>query len=217
MKVLKVLFPVSLLVLLTVFIISSFAVYGSWIYYQNAEDYYYQTLGSVVDFGYAPEEVVPGGDNTAELGQNHLNVINLILWEDDKGYGLNINDNVLIHQYLKDKKVVYSNQKISGGNLKHILDPSNNTHGLYYCIEKVDATTYYCYTYDIESLVNAEGTDNEIDVYRTTLEKGDKWVATKSYLGHARVVTLGSLGLSADPKCENVTISVESWHMAHTN
>lgn len=99
-------------------------------------------------FEYPPEEILPGGEmEDAELGESHFALIDLILNERDKGYGLNYSNNVVLHRYLKNQPVVYSNQKVSGGNLKFILDPKNNTHGLYYCIEKVSDTEYYIYLF----------------------------------------------------------------------
>ena len=44
---------------------------------------------SIMAFEYPPEQILPGGDTQeAPLGQNHLALIELILNERDKGYGL---------------------------------------------------------------------------------------------------------------------------------
>jgi len=59
----------------------------------------------------------------AELNENHLRLLDLVLNESDSGYGLNYSNTVLLHKYLKLQSVVYSNQKTSGGHLKFILDP----------------------------------------------------------------------------------------------
>ena len=117
-------------------------VYATWHFADRDASLVQDQINIVLrDFEFAPEQILPGGEvEDAELGESHFKLIDLILNEDDKGYGLNINDNVLIHRYLERERVVYSNQKISGGNLKHILDPQNNTHGLYYCVEKISDT-----------------------------------------------------------------------------
>ena len=169
-----------------------------------------------MDFEFAPEQLLPGGEvEDAELGESHFKLIDLVLNEDDKGYGLNINNNVLIHQYLRNNKVVYSNQKISGGNLKHILDPANNTHGLYYCIEKISDTEYYCYTFETDDLELNGGTNGEIVAYRTLLVKTDIWRATTSAYGYATVRHLTYFGPSADPKAIPYSIDVTTWHTRH--
>lgn len=170
----------------------------------------------LMDFEFAPEQLLPGGEvEDAELGESHFKLIDLVLNEDDKGYGLNINDNVLIHRYLERERVVYSNQKISGGNLKHILDPANNTHGLYYCVEKISDTEYYCYTFETDDLELYGDTNGEIVAYRTLLVKTDIWRATSSAYGYATVRRLTYFGPSADPKAIPYSIDVTTWHTRH--
>ena len=166
-------------------------------------------------FDYPPEEILPGGGNEdieVELGGDHYVLIDLVLNENEKGYGLNINNNVLLHKYLRDDGIVYSNQKVSGGNLKFILDPNNNTHGLYYCLEKVTDTQYYAYTFMEADLESVGGTSTEILAYRTILEKTDIWRATTSYTGYAKTKSLSTLGVDADPKTVPYSIDVTTWH-----
>ena len=194
-------------------LLSSAFVYGAWVYYQDAVPQSYSIYHHLGEFGYAPEEVVPGGEHEADLSENHLALIDLILNEKDKGYGMNISINVLIHQYLRSQSVVFSNQKVSGGNLKFILDAKNNTHGLYYCVEKVSDDLYYCYTFGLDDLEAAEESGTEIQVYRTLLEKTDKWRATKSYVGYAKVRQLRYFNVSSDPQSEPYSIDVTTWHV----
>ena len=188
-------------------------VYATWTFADEAMTPDTETMGVKLSvFDYAPEEILPGGDVVeSELGENHFKLIDLILNERDKGYGLNINNNVVLHKYIRNKGVVYSNQKVSGGNLKFILDSKNNTHGLYYCLEKVSDTVYYAYTFSTEILDTIGGTDAELVVYRTILEKTDKWYATKSYLGYAKTKSLSDLGVSADPNSIPYSIDVSTW------
>ena len=162
-------------------------------------------------FYFPPEQVLPGGDKEAPLGENHFGLIDRILNEDQKNYGLNISNNVLLHEYLRKQPIVYSNQKTSGGHLKFILDPKTSTHGLYYCIEKISDTLYYCYTFSESALDAASGTHNEIQVYRTHLEKTDKWRATVSYVGYTKNIALRNLGISADSQSLAFSIDVSTW------
>ena len=203
-----------LLCLLT--ILSIGGAFATWKYADLSADEVNQDLSlSLSVFEYPPEQILPGGDTEqAQLGENHLKLVELVLWEDKKGYGLNINNNVLIHQYLKNNKVVYSNQKISGGNLKFILDPHNNTHGLYYCVEKIDNSLYYVYTFDVDELATASGTTEYITVYRTSLVKTDEWRSTVSYLGIAQTKSLSSMGVSADSQSLRYSIDVTTWRLS---
>lgn len=189
-------------------------VYATWRFADlQAEKVQEEMSVELLDFQYDPEQLLPGGVvEDAVVGGNHYVLIDLVLNEDNKGYGLNINDNVLIHQYLQNNRVIYSNQKISGGNLKHILDAQNNTHGLYYCIQKISDTEYYCFTFSTSDLLLYEGSNLEIEAYRTRLVKTDIWRATTSAYGHATVRRLTDLGPSADPKSIPYSIDVTTWH-----
>lgn len=207
-------FLLPLLCLVTVFSVGG--VYATWAYAEISPTPAEQGMNvSLNVFDYPPEEILPGGDNDEELtlGENHYVLIDLIFNESNKGYGLNISDNALLHQCLKKQPVVFSNQKVSGGNLKFILDPKNNTHGLYFCLEKVSDTEYYAYTFSTDELSTASGTNIEIAAYRTTLVKTDEWRATKSYLGYAGVKRLSEFGVSADPQCIQYSIDVSTWHL----
>lgn len=194
-------------------------VFAIWKFAEGAESV--ETPKDVIlgNFEYTAEEILPGGDQNdgpIEIGQNHHVLIDLVLNEDQKGYGLNINDNVLIHQYLKRQPVIYSNQKVSGGNLKFILDPQKNTHGLYYAVEYVSDTLYHCYTFSTNELTTAAGTANEIVVFRTNLEKTDVWRTTTSVQGFSQVKSLRDLDISADPQSIPYTIDVSTFHIRHT-
>ena len=207
----------SILLISFISLLSVGGAYATWRFADRETSAVQEQMGIVLmDFEFAPEQLLPGGEvEEAELGESHFKLIDLILNEDDKGYGLNINNNVLIHQYLRKNKVVYSNQKISGGNLKHILDPQNNTHGLYYCVEKISDTEYYCYTFETDDLELYGGTNGEIVAYRTLLVKTDIWRATSSAYGYATVRRLTYLGPSADPNAIPYSIDVTTWHTRH--
>ncbi len=205
-------FLLPLMAVLLVFSVGG--VYATWLYAETSPMPVENTVGvSLSVFDYPPEEILPGGElEEAPLGENHFSLIDLILNEKQKGYGLNIDDDVVLHKYLNSDGTVYSNQKISGGNLKFILDPKNNTHGLYYCLEKITDTEYYAYTFSTDALATAGGSSVEIDAYRTILEKTDIWRATKSYLGYAQTKSLANLGVSADPNTIAYSIDVATWH-----
>ncbi|MBQ7788361.1 MAG: hypothetical protein IJ398_01760 [Clostridia bacterium] len=191
-------------------------VYATWLYAESPPISVNQGVGvSISEFNYPPEEILPGGGEGTggvEIGQDHYHTIQLIVDEAGKGYSLNSSGSIL-HSLLRNNEVVYSNQKVSGGNLKFILDPSNNTHKLYYALERVSDTLYYAYTFSIDELSTAGGTDIEIVAYRTSIEYTDKWYATESHMGYAKTASLRELGASADPKAVPYSIVVSDWHL----
>lgn len=203
-------FLLLLMSLLLIFLVSG--VYATWLYDGLSLDPAEQQIGfSLSEFDYSPEEVLPGGENEdPEIGQNHLMLIDLIL--NDLDYGLNYGSKTVLHDYLEDEGVVYSNQKVSGGNLRHLLNPTDNTHNMYYCLEKVSDTVYYAYTFSMDDLATAGGSTVEIVAYRTVFEKTDKWNATTSHYGHARTRTLRDLGTSADSNAIPYSIDMSTWH-----
>ena len=83
---------------------------------------------SLSEFEWKPEEILP---TESEIGENHLALIELFLNEDNKGYGLNYDSKHVLERYLNKNGVVFSNQKVSGGNLKFVSDETNQ---LYYCV-----------------------------------------------------------------------------------
>ena len=188
-------------------------VYAAWMYSNGGMEpglHLFQAELGVFD--YTPEEVLPGGDNEnrPEVGQDHLALIDLIL--SDLDYGLNYGSKKVLHDYLEDEGAVYSNQKVSGGNLRHLLNPTDNTHNMYYCLEKVSDAVYYAYTFSMNDLSHAGGTTTEIVAYRTTLEKTDKWYAITSHYGLAETKTLRALGVSADSNAIPYAIDMRTWH-----
>ncbi len=199
-----------LIALLLVFSVSG--VYAIWLYAESPLDPAEQPLGLALSvFDYSAEEVLPGGENEdPEIGQNHLALIELIL--NDSDYGLNNGSKTVLHDYLEKEGAVYSNQKVSGGNLRHLLNPTDNTHMMYYCLEKVSDTVYYAYTFSMDELSTAGGTSVEIVAYRTVFEKTDQWAATISHHGHARTRTLSDLGTSADPNAIPYSIDMSTWY-----
>ena len=169
-------------------ILSIAGVYATWRYTSGPPlAITTQTALSMVEFVYRPEEVVPGGDKPAEVGEDHMELLQLILHE--ASYGLNATKKPIIHTYLESVgDVVYCDQHTTGGNLKHLMvDGSENAERLYFLILKVSDTEYHTFTMlysDIQKPLNTE-----IDVYRTVMEKDEngKWDAPRSYLGTARV------------------------------
>ena len=198
-----------------VLIMSMSGVYATWYYSDGVTGQTNTDIGiNLGVFDYTADEILPGGDEVeAPMGENHHWLIELILNENEKGYGINIGKKSVLIQYMNRDGEVHCNQKVSGGHLKFILDVKNDTHGLYYAVEKVSDVLIYAYTFSTNELSTNGGTNNEIVVYRTSLEKTDKWRATYSYMGYAPTKSMSDLGLSADSGSIRYSIDISKWHM----
>ena len=181
-------------------------VFATWCYAQHPVETANEGLNiTLSEFVWAPEEILP---TQSAIGENHLALIELILNERDKGYGLNYDSKNVLESYLNKKGIIFSNQKTTGGNLKFVSD---ETKQLYYCIQKISDTLYYAYTFTYSDLNSAKGTNTAIPVYRTLLEKTSTWSATKSYFGYAKTKALAAMGESAVSGALVYSIDVSTW------
>ena len=181
--------------LCSLFVLSSVGgVFATWYYtHENATNAQATLSVSLSDFEWKPEEILP---TESEIGENHLALIELILNESNKGYGLNYDNKHVLEGYLDKYGIVFSNQKVSGGNLKFVSDETNQ---LYYCVERISDTVYYAYTFSFSDLNSVKGTATVMPVYRTVLEKTDIWRATRSYFGYAQTKLLRDFGAENTP------------------
>ena len=190
---------IALLAFLFACIASISAVYASWQYVGVPATAVHTQLGcSVSVFEYPPEQVLPGGGAAvAPMGENHLKLINNLL--NEPSYGLNASKKPIIHNLLEVAgSIVYSNQQVTSGNLKHIMpDFSEETEKLYFVIVSNSSTEYIAYTLlESDTMLPI---DTYVPVYRTvlTVENG-KWVAKSSWGGYAKVNSPGIVGRAID-------------------
>ena len=174
-------------------------VYASWQYVGvPATDVHTQLDCNISVFEYPPEQVLPGGGAAvAPMGENHLKLINNLL--NEPSYGLNATKKPIIHNLLEETgSIVYSNQQVTSGNLKHIMpDFSEETEKLYFVIISVSNTEYVAYTLLESDTMLPIGT--YVPVYRTVLAKENgKWVAKSSWGGYAKVNAPGIVGRAVD-------------------
>ena len=103
-------------------------VFAVWLYAEGPMETKTDQVGiDLTVFAYKPEEILPGGgDNTDDDDEevninntNHYTLIDLLL-NADKSYGLNQN-NSFLYELLEDDTLMYSNQHVTGGNLKFVL------------------------------------------------------------------------------------------------
>lgn len=158
---------------------------------------------SLSHFEFSPDEVLPGGsgsggaggssDIPVEVGQDHMELIENIL--NHRSYGLNATKKPIIHNVLNiDDNVIYCDQNVQGGNLKHLaIDQSDNAQRLYFVVHRISATEYHTYTMLASDTKKTEG--SYIEVYRTVMVKGENkvWTAPYSQKGKAKVYDPGSI------------------------
>lgn len=184
LRVLK-LIPAMCLVL----VMSLSGVYATWRYavlkLPTAQE---NLIWSITLFEYAPEEILPGGETeVAPMGENHYSLIEKIL--NEASYGLNATKKPIVHELLtKPGDVVYCNQNVQGGNLKHmLLDAAEGAESLYFVITEISDTEYHAFTFVEDALGGPYG--SEIEVYKTVMVCGDNgiWTAPNSYKGYAKI------------------------------
>ena len=208
------------LILCLVLVLSVGGAYAMWVYHRPTTPMTEGISPILGIFDYKPEEVLPGeGGNGGVVtpGENHLGLVELILNE-DSNFGFNLGSKSVIYKNLQSKRVVFCNQSASGKNLKHLLNHEDNTYGLYYCVEKVTNTFLYVYTFSLTDLPDMGGQlGSEIIVYRTALEKTDKWRATVSHVGNAEMKKLSEMGASVlnESNTSDYSIDITTWHNEH--
>ena len=181
-------------------------VFATWYFAEAPAKSVTDTMGiTLSEFVWKPVEILP---TESEIGENHLALIELILNENEKGYGLNYDSKNVLEGYLNRYGVVFSNQKTSGGNLKFVSDETNQ---LYFCVEKVSDTIYYAYTFSRNDLSMAIGTYTAIPVYRTVLEKTDIWRAPRSYFGYAQTKSLRDMNAENASGTLAYSVDVSTW------
>lgn len=171
-------------------------VWASWRYVRiDVESISVDTSVSITDFGYKPEEVLPDQEYD-KIKENHVYLINNILYY--TSYNINTGNKKVIHDYLDEYGVIYGNQNVSGGNLKHVLAASDSVSGgIQFAMSKISDTEYHTFTFSQNDLDNAEDgiyslTDNCIEVYKTVMiyaenDKGTmEWQAVRAYQGKAK-------------------------------
>ena len=191
-------FPLLILTLLFCTITTS-GVFATW-YYSNepaigAED---DSHVGIILFDYKPSEILPGDEEDTKLHENHYNLLTSIVNHVD--YGLNASKKPIIRELLlEDHGVVYGDQNVSGGNLKHMLLNTSDVNALMYVVEYVSDTEFNTYTF-VDKEANSDSVGQYIQVYKTIIKKNTKWEATLSYEGRAKVFRPGIVSYSIDVK-----------------
>ena len=193
---------VMLVAMLVLIACSSVGVFATWNYSNNYTDGINSSTNigtGLNEFYYHPEEILPDDEEASQLGENHLELINSILYE--VSYGLNATKKPIIHNTLnKVGDVLYCEQNVQGGNLKHLMiDGVAESSKLLFQIEYVSETEYITYTY-VAAEIKATLTGQRVNAYKTVMKKGDdnEWYADLSYRGNAVVIDPNSVSKGLD-------------------
>ena len=181
-------------------VLSISGVVAAWIYTTNHLASVDASLPSNVPvWEYKPEDIVPDDEEASKAGENHLSLIDIIL--NHVSYGLNATHKPIIHNYLKKPgDIIYCDQKVSGGNLKHLLvEYTYKSEKLYFVMTKISDTEYHCYTMRYSD-IGTYPIGTEIEVYKTKMVRGEdgKWTAPVSYYGYAKVCDPGTVSRAID-------------------
>ena len=162
------------MVLFLIFLISIMVmpgVFGIWSYYIGPAGGDNDNKGIILGgFYYDSQEILPDSSEDIKNKENHYLLIQNIL--NHKKYGLNSNDKEVIHNYLdEDGNILYGQQSVSGGNLKHVLVKNTSAENVQFVITRISATEYHAYTYKVADL-NGTAIGSYLEVYKTILVYG---------------------------------------------
>lgn len=182
-------FKTFLLLISLVSVVSVGGAYATWRYANREMTEKSAQMEIGMGGQWAPEVILPGGEDTEEQGASHLQLIDEIV--NNLKAGLNGKESVLTGAITNSGKNPYASQgiffddldKVTGGNLKFINE--NNVANLDFLIQTIThKQSYYVYTYQD---VTKAGTAR-IVAYRTYVEKVDgKYIALASVRGYADV------------------------------
>ena len=178
-------------------------VYGNWSYYIDSPVVDEANRGIILGgFYYNSQEILPDSSEDIKNKENHYLLIENIL--NHNKYGLNSNDKEVIHNYLgEDGNILYGQQNVSGGNLKHVLVKNTSAENVQFVITRISATEYHAYTYKVADL-NGTAMGSYLEVYKTILVYGEhedgeaEWHLHGSLHGYAQAFAPKVVSKSVD-------------------
>ncbi len=179
-------------------LLSGAGVLATWTYMDcdPLSDHSAQASLGINEFAWQPEEILP--DNQ-EAGKSHIVLIESIL--NNIKNGLNSNKGDRVCEQIKSYGIMYSQQNIQGGNLKHLFVTNDNQtqiNQLEFAIEYVTDTFYYVYTFEDGVLESGTPDVTYIEAYRTVFIKTNEWDDTETTYGNARIQVLSYRTIAPD-------------------
>ncbi len=195
----KILGRLVLAISVLAFTFSGIGVYATWHFADKpteSTNFGFKVL--MQDYVWDGSDILPDDENADQYGQNHMDLIQKII--NDLRYGLNSTSSTLLHNYLEEKgDIVWCDQQVSGGNLKHLMIDGTDAYALMFQIEWISSTKYIIYTYIRDDAYQSIGTS--INVYRTVVDKTDHWHAVETKIGTAPII---------DPSAKKVDRGIDS-------
>lgn len=177
------LYSVTVLFLVVCMVIGS--VFATWVFSDISPDP--QNTSNFVDlsaFMYAPEEVLPDEDEAADLQKNHMDLLYNILYHNK--YGLNPSNT--LDNAVERFQILFSQENISGGNLKHLFT-TKESQLLDFAIEYITDTEFVLYTFETEDVELGTPGSTWVGVYKIVLSySGGAWDAAGALQGSALVM-----------------------------
>lgn len=175
--------------LAVVLMLSVGGVFASWVYPVTTLEGRSLVIKPTA-FAWEGSDILPDDDQNS-IGENHLQLIDNILFE--ASYGLNADKKPIIHNLLnRVGDVVYAQQNVQGGNLKHLMIDNTDAFSLLFQVEYVSNSEYNLYTYSAP-LIRSAAIGERIEVFETVAKVNSEgvWQAVKSYVGTAVVIDAG--------------------------
>ena len=174
----------SLSILLLLCCLVTGGVFATWIFSDLPTEPQNTASGvSINPFYYKPEEVLPDKEESADMQENHMDLLQNIL--NHSKYGLNHSNT--LSDAVKKEGHLHDQDNISGGNLKHLFT-TQESKLLAFVVEYVSATEYILYTFENDDLAMGTVNVDRIPVYKIVLTcQNGKWDALAAVLGHAIV------------------------------
>lgn len=176
------LYSVTVLFLVVCMVIGS--VFATWAFADLSPDP--QNTNNLIDisaFMYAPEEILPDEEESAELQKNHMDLLYNILHH--RKYGLNKSDT--LDNAVERFQILFSQENISGGNLKHLFT-TKESQLLDFAIEYITDTEFVLYTFETEDVESGTPESTWVTVYKVVLAyTNGKWDAAGAVEGSALV------------------------------
>ena len=103
----------------------------------------------------------------------------------------------------EDGNILYGQQSVSGGNLKHVLVKNTSAENVQFVITRISATEYHAYTYKVADL-NSTSIGSFLEVYKTILVYGEhedgetNWHLHGSMQGYAQAFAPRVVSKSVD-------------------
>ena len=180
------------LAMLIALLLSIGGVNAQWFYFDTTAnlDISQELEYTLSEYQFGPEVVLP--DKEAALGENHHAVVTNVT--DHISYGLNADGKKSIVKKLifeEGYRVVYSQQKVSNGNLKQMLVSGDGSGKVQFAVAYQSYDCLITYTF-LDTYLDSESASQGklIDVYKTETVYDltqEKWIAARSYLGTAPV------------------------------